>query len=255
VNGGARAEAHHAPNPAEARVTPQLFSSIDPCADCPAREEAICAVLEPAELAKMAAITHRLRFHSGEAIFGEGDPAGHVFNVTSGIVKLYKLMSDGRRQITGFLGIGDFLGMAIGENYAYSAEALTDARLCRFPRSRLETLLIEFPQLQRRLFAMASTELRAAQDQMLLLGRKTAKERLCSFLLYMSQRAVRAGEKASPILLPMTRSDIADYLGLTIETVSRNLTQLRSSGLIELLPGGKIGLKNGAALESAAGTM
>jgi CRP/FNR family transcriptional regulator len=203
----------------------------------------------------MAAITQRLRFKAHEPLFAEGEPAAHVFNVTSGVVKLYKLMPDGRRQITGFLGVGDFLGMAVGETYAYTAEALSDAWVCRFPRARLEALLIEFPQLQRRLFAMASTELRAAQDQMLLLGRKTAKERLCSFLLYMSQRAVRSGEKASPIVLPMTRSDIADYLGLTIETVSRTLTQLKAEGLIDLLHGGKVRLNDETALESSAGAL
>ncbi len=253
--GRARAR-KEAPQPlpaAEGVETPQLFSSIDPCADCGAREETICGALEPAELARMAAITQRVRYKAHEPIFGEGEPAGHVYNVTAGMVKIYKLMPDGRRQITGFLGVGDFLGMAIGDTYAYSAETLTEARLCRFQRSKLEALLIELPQLQRRLFIMASTELRAAQDQMLLLGRKTARERLCSFLLYMSERAVRSGQKASPVLLPMTRSDIADYLGLTIETVSRTLTQLKSRGLISLLPGSKVRLDDPRALGQSAG--
>jgi CRP/FNR family transcriptional regulator len=210
-------------------------------------------VLEPADLARMAAITHRMRVRPQQTIFSEGDSAGDVFNVTAGMVKLYKLLPDGRRQITGLLGMGDYLGMAVGDSYAYSAEALTDCWLCRFQRSQLEALLVELPQLQRRLFSMASNELRAAQDQMLLLGRKTAKERLCSFLLMLSRRAVSGGQKASPVMLPMTRADIADYLGLTIETVSRTLTLLKTSGLIALLPDNKVRLDDPSALEVAAG--
>ncbi|MBX6321330.1 MAG: helix-turn-helix domain-containing protein [Rhodospirillaceae bacterium] len=234
---------------------PQLFSTIDPCADCGVREQTLCGALQPEEMARMAAITQRVRFKAHEPIFGEGEPAAHVYNVTGGMVKIYKLLPDGRRQITGFLGVGDFLGMAIGDTYAYSAEAITEARLCRFQRSKLEALLIAMPQLQRRLFVMASTELCAAQDQMLLLGRKTARERLCSFLLYLSQRAVRSGQKPSPVLMPMTRADIADYLGLTTETVSRTLTQLKSRGLIALLPGGKVRLNDPEALGLSAGVM
>jgi CRP/FNR family transcriptional regulator len=214
----------------------------------------MCSVLEPAELAKMASITHRLRVRPQDTIFKEGDPAGQVFNITSGMVKLFKLLPDGRRQITGLLGMGDFVGMTISDTYAYSAEALTDGWLCRFRRNELEARLHEFPHMQRRLFSMASNELRAAQDQMLLLGRKTAKERLCSFLLMLSNRAVRTGQRASPVHLAMTRTDIADYLGLTIETVSRTLTQLKAAGLVAQLPGNKLRLADLAALQAAAGT-
>jgi CRP/FNR family transcriptional regulator len=245
--------ARRAPLPAVPGALPQLFSSIDPCGDCPAREDSICGVLDPSELAQMAAITRRIRMRPQDTLFSEGQPADDVFNITSGMVKLYKLLPDGRRQITGLLGMGDFLGMALGDTYAYSAEALTEGWLCRFRRTDLEARLIQFPQLQRRLFTMASNELRAAQDQMLLLGRKTAVERLCSFLLMLSRRAVLTGQKASPILLPMTRGDIADYLGLTIETVSRTLTRLKAAGLIAVLPGNKLRLDDPAALEAAAG--
>lgn len=229
-------------------------ADLGPCSACPARADGMCGVLNAPELAKMAAITHRVRVRPQDTIFSEGDEAGQVFNITSGMLKLYKLLPDGRRQITGLVGMGAVIGMAVADTYAYSAEALTDGWLCRFRRSDLEARLIEFPHLQRRLFAIASNELRAAQDQMLLLGRKTARERLCSFLLMLSNRAVQMGQKASPVFLPMTRSDVADYLGLTVETVSRTLTQLRGAGLVTLLPGNKLRLDDLPALQAAAGT-
>lgn len=212
----------------------------NPCCACPVRSLSVCAALDPEELNRLADIVQTLRVEPAQTIFGEGDTADALFNVTSGTVKLYKLLPDGRRQITGFLVSGDFLGLALNESYAYSAETVTPTSLCRFPRRRLEALLDEYPKMQRRLFSMASNELAAAQDQMLLLGRKTAKEKICSFLLMMSQRATRRGFKDNPVHVPMSRSDIADYLGLTTETVSRTFTQLKTSGVISLQEGNKV---------------
>ena len=159
------------------------------------------------------------RVEANQTIFAEGEGADALFNVTAGTVKLYELLPDGRRQITGFLVTGDFLGLAMNENYAYSAETVTPTSLCQFPRRKMEALLDEFPKMQRRLFSMASNELAAAQDQMLLLGRKTAREKICSFLLMLAQRQSRRGHKDNPVYVPMSRADIADYLGLTTETV------------------------------------
>ena len=167
-------------------------------------------------------------------IFMETAPAASLYNVTDGVVKIYKMMPDGRRQVTGFLFPGDFLGLIQNETYAYSAESVTETRLCQFPRVRLETLLKELPTLEQRLLGMASHELAAAQDQMVLLGRKSARERVASFLLMLSKATERQGLQADFIAVPMSRSDIADYLGLTMETVSRSLTQLSSEGLIRL---------------------
>jgi len=168
----------------------------------------------------------------GRLAISEGDPATDLFNVVRGSVKLYKLLPDGRRQVTGFLFPGDFLGIAFNDTYAYSAEAIESVQLCRFPRGKLESLLIELPKLERRLLGEAANELAAAQDQMLLLGRKTAQERVASFIVSLSRKAEKRKKPASPIALPMSRTDIADYLGLTTETVSRTLTQLRQAGLI-----------------------
>lgn len=216
----------------------------NPCGACPVRSLTVCSALEPEEVRRLAEVTQTLRLEPGQNIFGEGEKADAMFNVTAGTVKIYKLLPDGRRQITGFLITGDFLGLSHNETYAYSAESVTATSLCRFPRRRMEALLDEFPKMQRRLFSMASTELVAAQDQMLLLGRKTAKEKICSFLLMLSQRAARRGHKENPVYVPMSRADIADYLGLTTETVSRTFTQLKTSGIISLMEGNKIRLAN-----------
>jgi CRP/FNR family transcriptional regulator len=174
--------------------------------------------------------------------------------VTDGCVKVYKLLPDGRRQIIGFLFAGDFLGLAVTEVYAYSAEAVTESSLCRFPRRKLEDLMERFPRMERRLLGVASNELAIAQDQMLLLGRKTAKERLVTFLLMLSDRARERGQVSNPVSLPITRHDIGDYLGLTTETVSRSFTQLKSDGLIEPAPSNHVTMLDHDALrEIAAG--
>jgi len=213
---------------------PQPGDSGETCRECAARLLSICDGQPEAQLDRLAAITTTQSLPSHSTFLTEGDPAAHMFNVTSGTVKTYKLMPDGRRQIVGFLMAGDFLGLALNGAYAYSAETVTPVNLCRFPRKQLETLFDEFPTLERKLRERASNELAAAQDLMLLLGRKTARERLATFLLLLSRRLERIGQPANPITLPMSRAEIADYLGLTTETVSRALTQLKHDGIVSL---------------------
>ncbi len=231
---------------------PRAGHKPSPCTACTVRHLTICAALDEAELARMSAIISSMEFSPGDPLFDEGEPADYVFNVTAGAIKVYKLLADGRRQMTGFLFPGDFLGLANEETYAYSAEAVTHTALCRFPRRKLERLLEEFPRMERRLLGMASHELAVAQEQMLLLGRKTAKEKVASFLLMLSRRAEQRGQNGDPVAVPMTRADIGDYLGLTTETVSRTFTQLRQSGMISLLPGGKVHLNDRSRLEEMA---
>jgi CRP/FNR family transcriptional regulator, anaerobic regulatory protein len=227
---------------------------VHPCDACKAREFSACAPLTAEEQTRLAAIMRTVNVEPHRSIFDEADPAEYVYNVTEGTVKIYKLLGDGRRQVTGFLFAGDFLGLVHNEAYAYSAEALAPTTLCRFPRRKLEALLGEMPNLEQRLLAMASHELAAAQDQMMLLGRKSARERVVSFILMLADSAARHGRPGDPVLLPMSRSDIADYLGLTIETVSRTFTRLRKQGLIELLDERQIRLsKRQALLEIADG--
>ncbi|WP_431859778.1 Crp/Fnr family transcriptional regulator [Azospirillum sp.] len=227
-------------------------SDMNPCGACPVRSLTVCAALDPEELRRLAEILQTVRVDANHTLFSEGEAADTLYNVTSGTVKLYKLLPDGRRQITGFLMTGDFLGLAVNESYAYTAETVTSSSVCKFPRRKIDALMDEFPKMQRRLFSMASNELAAAQDQMLLLGRKTAKEKICSFLLMLSQRAVRRGHKENPVYVPMSRADIADYLGLTTETVSRTFTQLKTAGVISLQEGNKVMIADMDALYDMA---
>lgn len=204
------------------------------CADCTARRWSMCAGVPNFDFMVLERAVSDLHVEPRGAIVGEGEPAQHMFNVTAGTVKVYKLLPDGRRQIIGFLMAGDFIGLAVRQSYAYSAEAVTQVRLCRFPRKKLEELFERYPSMEKRLLALAANELAVAQDLMLLLGRKTAKERLATFLLMLSDRAARLGMPSNPVSLPMGRTDIADYLGLTTETVSRAFTQLKKFKLIRL---------------------
>jgi CRP/FNR family transcriptional regulator, anaerobic regulatory protein len=226
---------------------------VRPCNACAVREFSVCAPLDAPEQARVTQIMTQIEVEDGATIFDEAEPADHVFNITTGAVKVYKLLADGRRAITGFLFPGDFLGLTHHDSYAFTAEALSSTRLCRFPREKLERLLEDMPVLERRLLGLASHELAAAQDQMLLLGRKTAKERLASFLMLLSNAARRHGRPGDPVDLVMGRGDIADYLGLTIETVSRTFTQLKREGAIQLLDGNRVRLADKGALQDLAG--
>lgn len=204
------------------------------CATCEARAFSVCNSLGVDDLAGLDAIAERVTLRAGEALVREGETADHLFNITSGSVRVYKLLPDGRRQITGFLFAGDFVGLATGPDYAFSAEAIEDATLCRFRKSEYRDLIRERPTLEAALLDRATHELAAAQNQMLLLGRKTARERIASFLLDLPERDPIRPQVADEVHLPMTRAEIADYLGLTIETVSRELTKMKTTGLIRM---------------------
>jgi CRP/FNR family transcriptional regulator, anaerobic regulatory protein len=226
-----------------------------PCATCEARPVSVCNAIADAELGRLAAIAVVSEAPAGQCFIDEGEPARSFFNITAGTAKLFKLLPDGRRQITGFVQAGHFLGLAVSDTYAFSAEAIDPVRYCRFQRAKLRALLDDFPLMERRLLEVAANELVAAQEQMLLLGRKTARERLASFLLLQSRQGVACGRPRKCFTLPMTRSDIADYLGLTIETVSRTLTRLRSEGLIDFASQSEVVIVNFAGLSGLAGGM
>jgi len=167
-------------------------------------------------------------FAAGQALFWEGDDAVHIFDVLEGVLRVYRIMSDGRRAIVGFIHPGDILGVSFQDRYLFTAEAVTEVKVRRFARGRFFAMINESPALRPQLFAILCDEMSAAQDQMLLLGRKTAEERVVSFLLAIHRKRARGAE----IELPMSRQDMADYLGLTIETVSRMMTSLTRRGLI-----------------------
>jgi CRP/FNR family transcriptional regulator len=191
---------------------------------------AVCRGLGHEATRNIMAITSLQKKAAGATIFSEGDAADSVFEVVTGTLRLHKLLPDGRRQVTGFLCAGHLIGLAPEGTWVYTAEAITDVTLCRYRRPAFERLIDTVPGFARRVLTATSHELRVAQDQMLLLGRKTAAERVASFLLLVAEQ-----QGSDEISVPMSRTDIADYLGLTIETVCRSLSQLKRSELIELL--------------------
>jgi CRP/FNR family transcriptional regulator len=206
-----------------------------PCFGCEARSVAMCGVLGCDELAAMRRLGWTLHLRPGQPLFHEGDAATRVFTVTRGALKLYKLLPDGRRQVMGFMFPGDFLGITVDDEHAFTVEAVADSQLCWFPRSRFGEFVEGHPHLERELYRLAAHELAAAQAQMVLLGRKTAAERLASFFLDLLDRAEKAaGHPVRMIELPMSRIDIADYLGLTKETVSRVLGLLKFDRVVRL---------------------
>ncbi|GAB4195746.1 MAG: helix-turn-helix domain-containing protein [Thalassobaculales bacterium] len=229
-----------------------VSDALSHCRTCRIRPLSICAPLDADETARLAAIITTLEAAPKDELFHEGQAAAYTYNVTAGTLKLFKSLPDGRRQITGFLFPGDFIGLGPHGHYAQSAEAVTHVKLCRFPRREFDRLLGDFPKLEHRLLEYAETELSAAQEQILLLGRKTAVERLASFLLMLEKRAMRRGLPGNPIAVPMGRTDIADYLGLTIETVSRLFTRLKTAQVVRLLEGNFVQVLDQAGLEDLA---
>jgi len=224
-----------------------------PCQGCEARSESICRVLDCADLSRLKSLGWTIKLVPGQALFHEGDPATRVFTLTRGTLKLYKLLADGRRQVTGFLHPGDFLGISIDDEHAFSAEALEDSQLCWFPRARFDDFVDDHSAMERQLYRMAAHELAAAQQQLVLLGRKTAIERLATFLLRLAERTERSpGHRCGAVRLPMSRSDIADYLGLTKETVSRVISALKRDRVIRLQSLNVVEILDSGGLEQLA---
>jgi CRP/FNR family transcriptional regulator, nitrogen fixation regulation protein len=192
----------------------------------------------------MALMGARMSFPRNAEIYGEGEPADFVYQVVSGTVRTSKILSDGRRQIGGFYLPGDIFGLDLGDEHAFSAEAIGDATVVYVRRSAVLALADRDGHVARQLWAATARELSQAQRRVLLLI-QSAQERLAGFLLEMAERA-RSGDSVD---LAMTRQDIADYLGLTIETVSRTLTTLAEEAVIELPSTRRILLRDRAALE------
>jgi CRP/FNR family transcriptional regulator, nitrogen fixation regulation protein len=167
-------------------------------------------------------------YKKGSEIFGEKEPADYVYQVTTGAVRSYKLLSDGRRQIGAFHLAGDIFGLEIGTDHRFTAEAIVDTTVRLMKRRSLEIVAESDVMVARNLLSMTTSNLRHAEDHMLLLGRKTSLERVAAFLMEMDKRLTAAGILA----LPMCRRDIADYLGLTLETVSRALSRLHGFGIL-----------------------
>lgn len=202
------------------------------------RSVAVMAAAMPAEATEsdpFRGMSERVLIWKDKVIFTDGDVACRVYRISKGVVRLYKLLPDGRRQITAFLGAGDILGAVLSEHQVCSAEAVTQVTLQSIERSRLVALMDEQPKLMRRFLSTTMLQLNAAQDQINLLGLKDASERVVAFLDMLGSRSGYVFHDGCRVYLPMSRRDVADYLGLTTETVSRALAKLKEKRRIRML--------------------
>lgn len=209
------------------------------CSTCVIRNRAICASLEDDELQVLGKLGRKQKVKRGETLLWEGDPAPVVANIIDGVLKLSVNLQDGREQIVSVMYASDFIGRPFGKESPYSVSAMTDAEVCVFTRSSFDSFAREHPDLQNKLLQRTLDELDRAREWMTLLGKKSATERIATLLIELSDRLVVSG--CSPISsylnrfeLPMDRQQIADILGLTIETVSRQFTQIKKEGIIDL---------------------
>lgn len=208
------------------------------CEACPIRHRAVCAYCEGDDLEELDRIKSYRRFQPGETIAWAGERMAMVGSVVQGVAMLSRTLADGRRQMVGLLLPSDFLGRPGRSQNAYDVVAATETVFCMFQKPEFERLVARMPQIERRLLQMTLDELDSAREWMLLLGRKTAREKIASLFVIMARRdaALQPSRKPGELVFPLyiTREAMADYLGLTIETVSRQISALRRDGLVEL---------------------
>lgn len=208
------------------------------CGDCPIRHRAVCSRADQSELVQLDQIKYYRSFEAGQTIVWSGDQMDFVASVVSGIATLTQTMEDGRRQMVGLLLPSDFVGRPGRPSAAYDVTATTDLVMCCFRKSRFEDLMQRMPHISNRLLEMTLDELDAAREWMLLLGRKTAREKIASLLAIIARRdaalRLRGMDGTLSFDLPLTREAMADYLGLTLETVSRQISALKRDGIIVL---------------------
>ena len=237
-------------NTAREDVVPSL------CRACRARHNGVCGALNPQELADISRHSRTKTAGHGETLIFDDEPVYHYANIIRGVVKLSKIMADGRQQIVALQFAPDFLGRPFARESKLTAEAASDVELCVFPKAAFENMMRNSPELEHRLFAQTLVELDEAREWMVTLGRKTAAEKVASFMHLIASHIdpAQSGEESVSFDLPLTRADIADFLGLTIETVSRQITKLRKGGLIEVHNNREITVPDPAALRRAAGS-
>ena len=213
--------------------------SVSRCDFCVVRHRGICTALPGELIERLSSIARRRTIPANQYIFRDGDEAISFAAVLSGVVKLIKTTADGEQHIIALMYAPDFLGHTFADQHRFSAAAATEIELCTFPRAPFNRLLAEFPMLERWLFEFTVRELDLCRDWTLMLGRKSSYERVASLLLLIARRARYTGctplpDNYAQFELPLTRSELADYLGLTLETVSRKISRLKAKGLIEL---------------------
>ncbi len=205
------------------------------CSLCKIRSYSFCRCLNDDQLEIFSKVSFEKKFTDKENIFLQNDPSTHLYNITEGNVKIYQLLDDGRIQIIGFLYPGDFFGTYKNNKYNYSAEAIGNLRVCVFDQRVLDKYMDQNPILAKELLNQTSYELTLAQDRMTVMGRLNAIEKIAIFFINISNQRKRIGWQSNPISLSMARQDIADYLGLTIETVSREISKLKTSNIIKII--------------------
>ena len=208
------------------------------CSDCPIRHRAVCARCDDDELERLEDIKYYRSFEAGQTVVWAGDPMDFVGSVVSGIASLTQTMEDGRRQMVGLMLPSDFVGRPGRETAAYDVTAITDVVMCCFRRKPFEDVMQVTPHIGQRLLEMTLDELDAAREWMLLLGRKTAREKIASLIAIIARRdaALKLMEPEGKVSveMPLTREAMSEYLGLTLETVSRQISALRRDGVIEI---------------------
>jgi CRP/FNR family transcriptional regulator, anaerobic regulatory protein len=226
------------------------------CLDCAVRDKALCQALSPADLAKLNRLAYHKRYSAGQVISALSTSEGWCANILAGVVKLTKSLPDGRQQIVGLLFPSDFLGRPFKASSPYAAEAATDVALCCYNRKHFEGLLAEQPGLKQLLLERTLDAVDASHEWMLLLGCKSAKERVAALLVLIARRlAPDVGTVQPPLTieLPLSRAEIADYLGLRLETVSRQLNRLEAAAVIKRFARRGIKICDARQLERLAG--
>lgn len=229
------------------------------CETCVVRNRAICAALDSTEIQALNGIGRQRKLEAGQSLLWEGEDSVLVANVIEGVLKLSTGTADGREQIVGVVYPSDFIGRPFGQQTAHSVTALTEATVCVFSRTDFDSFAREHPALEHKLLQRTLAELDRTRSWMLLLGRKSASERIAAFLLEMSERLAAAngmtpdGDGSQTFDLPFSRQQVADVLGLTIETVSRQFTKLKGDGVIDLPSRRSVTILNRDELEDRAG--
>lgn len=224
------------------------------CNECPIRHRAVCASCDDDELTQLENMKSYKQYAAGETIMWRGEPLEYVASLVEGVASLSKTLEDGRTQMVGLLLASDFIGRPGRKEVEFDVVATTDVILCRFEIKPFERMVQETPHVAQRLMELALDELDAARDWMLLLGRKTAREKIATFIDMLAQRKIAGNPDADGILeMPMTRDQIANYLGLTLETVSRQFNALKKEGVITLSGRKEIEVIDLLALRDATG--
>ena len=227
------------------------------CGDCPIRHRAVCARCETDEMSRLEDMKYYRSFQAGQTVIWSGDRMDFVASVVSGIATLTHTMEDGRQQMVGLLLPSDFVGRPGRTTAPYDVTAVTDLVMCCFRRKPFEDMMSETPHIAQRLLEMTLDELDAAREWMLLLGRKTAREKIASLLAIIARRdaglKLRQTKGGLSFDLPLTREKMADYLGLTLETVSRQMSALKRDGVIELADKRRIVVPDFALLSEETG--